>query len=639
MMNYDQSQIQAFIDAALDRLPIAEVFHESGIPLKKHGKDYVALCPFHSEKTPSCHIYTEQNRYYCFGCAANGNALHFLMRHENLSFLEALKQLSHKSGIPLPERKKTGGFGSQNIPYVFNGKSVEKTKKRFSVKKEYTPIIHDDIDIKNCQKIVKMAADIYHKKINDERAMDYLQKRKITKKSVDTFYIGYADWNNVIHDELRLSKVSDEQMEKAGVIIFKSDEKTFSDKFHNRLIFPIRDVQGHFCGMGGRYIDTEIKHGGFGRSNLPFRAKYINTPETAAYHKSQILYGLYENKENIQKTKKAFVVEGYLDVIGLHQCDVKNAVASCGTAFTEAQMTELLQYAQEVTFCFDGDDAGKKAALKSVEKMLPFLQDNVTLRVMILPDGQDPQDLSSDNDGQKTFHRLASQSVSALDFLLENLKLQNPVSTKEEAEQAVITASFYAEQITGPVHRSAWLSIVQSWIKPWISQAFPMYIAEQPEDKKINENSSLNDLSDDRITHKDYQKEISPLSESLLERAVWMLFYLEWEAYQDLWHNIPLQELIYDAKKSPATHQIYQTLQSVFRPSQKHPIEMARYLTLGARQSIYSVERKQSVFVKAFHEMSSAEKRQELEGIINKITDHARQSRKIFLAIEESIFE
>mgnify|MGYP001162646339 FL=1 len=375
MANIDR----AFIDQVLSSTDVVDLIKEK-VNLTKNGTNYKGLCPFHNEKTPSFNVSSTKQFYHCFGCGASGDAIKFLMEYDHLTFIEALSKLAQYANLELPENTKKND-ASYNL-FVLN----------------------------------KSAAQFYNKTLlSNKQALEYLSSRNINKKMIEEFNIGLSNdsWDD-LSKKLERNKEINSGLE-AGLLI-KTNNKVY-DRFRKRIIFPIRNSTGNYIGFGGRIYDSEEG------------AKYINSPETKLFHKSYELYGLYESKKYINKENQVLVVEGYTDVIGLHNAGIKNCIATLGTAFTKYHFKKILRYTKNIVFCFDGDTAGKSAAWKAINNCLSEFKDDVQLYFIFLPEGKDPDNYVQN--GKDNFLNLISDSIPLSEYLVDNLKSEINLDTVE----------------------------------------------------------------------------------------------------------------------------------------------------------------------------------------------------------------
>ena len=351
--------------------------------LKKTGKNYIGLCPFHSEKTPSFTVSPEKNIFHCFGCQAGGNVFSFIMKSEGITFPEAVRMIATKYGIDVP---------SQRLSPDQRKQITEREKL---------------LDING--KAKDYFRDILSSTAKGKNAKEYLQKRKINDDTIKDFALGYAQegWDNLTDFFLR-KKVSPKLLKESGLIIPRKQTNGFYDRFRGRIIFPIFNVSSQVIGFGGRVMDD---------SN-PKNAKYLNSPETPVYNKSNSLYGLNRAKDKLREHKTVFIVEGYFDLLALHQHKIINSVATLGTSLTAEHVRLIRGYigkTGKVILVYDSDNAGLKAAYRSIEI---FDKGYVDAKIMVLPDGYDP-DSYLFKFGQKSFLEEYSKAKSIMAFLID----------------------------------------------------------------------------------------------------------------------------------------------------------------------------------------------------------------------------
>ena len=383
---------QHFINDLVSRVDIVDVLSKR-IDLKKAGKEFKAVCPFHNDKNPSLTISPSKGFYHCFSCGAHGTALGFLMEYEHLSFVEAIESLASDLGLEVPYEKSSKPIKQNNDLFLM----MEKLQKKFQ----------DNLK-------------------NESKAIKYLKDRGIDGTTAKKFGIGYAKkgWRNIL-DEFGKNEKQINLLTSLGLIIKKSDNNYY-DRFRDRIIFPIRDARGRFIGFGGRVFNDE-------------QPKYLNSPETSLFHKGKELYGLYECQQSMRDIDKLIVVEGYMDVIGLSQNGVEYAVASMGTATTNDHFNRLFRLTDSIFFCFDGDDAGLKAAWRALENSLIHLRDGRQIKFVFLPDGDDPDSYIANN-GTSKFEKQLDSGMDLSDFLIdkisENIDLNSIDGKARMAERA-----------------------------------------------------------------------------------------------------------------------------------------------------------------------------------------------------------
>ncbi|KXU39418.1 DNA primase [Ventosimonas gracilis] len=388
---------QAFIEDLLKRTDLVEVV-SARVALKKNGKNYSACCPFHQEKTPSFNVSPDKQFYHCFGCGASGDALRFVMEHDRLDFPEAVELLARAAGLSVP--REAGADPRERLT-------------------QESPLYG----------LLSMATQFYQQSLKQhparQAAVDYLKKRGISPQMVQAFALGFAPpgWDN-LHKLVQADQAKQQSLIEAGLLVHNEGSGKRYDRFRDRLMFPIRDHSGRVIGFGGRVLGDD-------------KPKYLNSPETALFHKSHELYGLYELRQKPGKLDEILVVEGYLDVIALAQAGLCNAVATLGTATSEQHIKRLLRLAPSILFCFDGDSAGRKAAWRALEAALPALFDGKRTRFLFLPDGEDPDSLVRLEGADAFRARIEEQSLSLTDYFFSRLQQEVNLSSLEGKAQLV----------------------------------------------------------------------------------------------------------------------------------------------------------------------------------------------------------
>jgi len=346
--------------------------------LKKTGKNYSGLCPFHTEKDASFTVSPAKQIFHCFGCNTGGNVFNFLIRYDGVSFPEAVRLLARRYGIDLPERKMSRAMREQ----------ISEREKLLSIN--------------------RMAMDYYHWNLLHDsygiQAMAYLLKRGMDPSIIDRFQLGYArdTWDG-LRNYLQNKRVPLNLIEKAGLVIPKKSGMGYYDRFRERIVFPIYNLNKQVVGFGGRVLDA----------SLP---KYLNSPETPVYSKSKLLYGLHLARNKCRETRTVYIVEGYFDLLALYQYGIENAGATLGTALTTEHIHMIKGFAEKVILVFDGDDAGIQASLRSVGI---FIEKGMQARVMLLPKGHDPDSFLR-KFGVETFNETAAKSRSVITFIMES---------------------------------------------------------------------------------------------------------------------------------------------------------------------------------------------------------------------------
>ncbi len=388
---------KTFIDQLLDRVDIVDVI-ERTVPLRKTGRDFQGLCPFHVEKTPSFTVSREKQFYHCFGCGAHGSAVGFLMNQGGMSFTEAVEELAAGAGLAVEYEA-----------------GVEPAVKR----SDHGPLYSVMADAQ------QLYARLLRTHPTRERAVAYLKGRGLTGEIAKWYGIGYAPpaWDSVL-DSLGTSPERQRALAEAGLTIAR-DQGGFYDRFRDRIMFPILDRRGRCVAFGGRVIDSG-------------EPKYLNSPETPIFHKRQELYGLYYAHQKRRAGAPVLVVEGYMDVVALGQHGVDQVVATLGTATTAEQLEQLFRHSAEVIFCFDGDAAGRRAAWRALEATLPLLREGRKAGFLFLPQGHDPDSLVR-QEGPAAFQD-PSRVQGLSELLFDELARQADIRTLDGRAQLIALA-------------------------------------------------------------------------------------------------------------------------------------------------------------------------------------------------------
>jgi DNA primase len=390
-----------FIDELLVRVDIVDLI-DSHVPLKKTGNNYVARCPFHSEKTPSFSVSQSKQFFHCFGCGISGNAISFLMNFSHLDFVEAVEDLAGFAGVEIPR---------ETIEY----QQVQKKE-----------------DLNGLYALMEQVATFYMKQLrtSDEgkKAVDYLKKRGVSGDCANDFMLGYApdEWKALA------TQFNQKLLIEAGLLVSKEGGQ-FYDRFRGRIMFPIRDKRARIIGFGGRVLDD----------SLP---KYLNSPETSLFHKGKEVYGLYELLEKNSKPQRILIVEGYMDVIALAQFGIHYAIATLGTATSQAHLDLLFRFSSELVFCFDGDRAGREAAWRAIASVFPSLKGGRQIRIMLLPQNHDPDSLVREEGLDKFTERVQSAQVLS-DYFFEHFSKDLKLSEIESRSNLRNEAVSYLKQL------------------------------------------------------------------------------------------------------------------------------------------------------------------------------------------------
>jgi DNA primase len=394
----------SFKQDLLNRVDIVDVVSRY-VQLKKGGANYLGLCPFHGEKTPSFTVSPAKQFYHCFGCGVHGNAIGFVMAYAALGYIDAIKELAASVGMQVPEsRPPTPGEAARK----------ERETDLYAV--------------------MEQAMEFYRAELKKSpKAIEYLKGRGLTGEIAARFRIGYApdDWQAL---QSAFPKYEDKALVECGLVI-ENEGKRY-DRFRDRIMFPILNQRASVIGFGGRVLGEG-------------EPKYLNSPETPLFEKGREVYGLVQAREGIHALGRALVVEGYMDVVALAQFDVAYAVATLGTATTPVHVTKLLRLADELVFSFDGDAAGKKAAWRALEVSLPLAQDNKPIKFLFLPDGEDP-DTYIRKHGKESFEGLVRAAQTLSEYLLAELRSQSNLATAEGRSQFLAAAKPHLQKIAAP---------------------------------------------------------------------------------------------------------------------------------------------------------------------------------------------
>ncbi len=391
---------QRFIDDLLARVDVVEVVGER-VTLKKAGRNHSGLCPFHQEKSPSFTVSADKQFYHCFGCGAHGNALRFLMEYDRLGFPEAVEQLAGRLGMEVPRE-------GADDPRA----QAQERKRKEGVN------------------LLELSASFFRERMKMPEAVgarDYLSNRGLSDEIVGDFAIGYApdDWEG-LKRHLTERGISESVQIEYGLLVHREDTGRTYDRFRNRVMFPIRDIKGRTIAFGGRVLGDA-------------KPKYLNSPETPVFHKGRELYGLFEARQASNRLERLVIVEGYMDVVALAQFGIRNVVATLGTSTSEDHLSRLFRLVGEVVFCFDGDRAGRQAATRALETVLPLMIDGRQARFLFLPEGEDPDTLVR-REGTAAFEDRITCANPLSEFLFDQAANSRDLSRVEECER-------YASQV------------------------------------------------------------------------------------------------------------------------------------------------------------------------------------------------
>ena len=556
---------QHTIDQILDRVDIVDLIAQR-VKLKKTGRTYSGCCPFHQEKSPSFHVYRDKSYYHCFGCQANGNAIRFLMDIDNRDFLSVIKDLASQAGIELKQedmnQKKSTYQRSRAKPVakaeteitdplepapsigsdhsaIFDDPFAEFSLQDsdFYADPSFVPMAETVPEERSLYELLEQVTQFYQQQLSKaSHAQNYFHNRGLSNDTLAAWRLGYAP--NEWHHLEKAFPLDVEGLKLLGLIRENDAGKAF-DLLRDRVIFPIRDHKGRVVGFGGRALNDEIK------------PKYINSPESEVFHKNQLLYGLYEGRKS--KTQDWLMVEGYMDVIALHQAGICGAVATLGTASNADHLNMLFKNSSKLTLAFDGDSAGQKAAWRTLDIALPLLNDGRELRFFILPETHDPDSLMRQL-GLEKFQQLLSQAPLLSDYLYAQLSKRYSVQHPEG--KGMVMAEL--RELSSKLPNGSYKYLLSQSFKERLGLGY----------KKSAAQIQDQDLSFSRINH-----------EHLL--IVLLLNYpLLFPHFETLRAYIPKH-------KPSLIGQLLEIFDHIFEDLPKD-IELSRYFALGASASLHS---------------------------------------------------
>ena len=436
-----------FIDQVLDQTDIVDVIGRR-VQLNKKGSNHWGICPFHDDHKPSMAVNQDKQFYYCFVCQASGNSINFLREYENLDFTDAVETLASSLGL--------------EIPY-------EKTE------------IQDESDYF----ILDEAVKVFEAKLKQSKiAIDYLKSRNISGITAKKFQLGFSDasWDSLYSS---FEKKFDKKVMSSSGLFIEKNKKNY-DRFRNRVIFPIRNIKGKNIAFGGRVINSDEE------------PKYLNSPETKLFNKSNELYGLYELRRETRKIDSIIVVEGYMDVIALHEKGIKNAVATLGTAVTPNHLSKLMRYTDNIFFAFDGDLAGEKAAWKALQNVLPIIREDTRIKFVFFESGDDP-DSYVNKHGKKGFIGHINDGQTLSEFFFSKIKKVDDETTLEGRSKIASFASELIRTINNAPLKEAFISetskICEIPINKLVSKPNQPKPTPPSEEIKVNQNSNTKKIA------------------------------------------------------------------------------------------------------------------------------------------------
>ena len=469
-----------FINDLPNRVDIVGLINKR-VALKKAGKDYKACCPFHEEKTPSFTVVPSKQIYHCFGCGEGGGIIDFVMKFDHLAFVEAIETVAGESGI--------------SVVYDQTAKPVDKRFNRYNqIMGELNVFYQDQLKSSTAK----------------NKVVNYAKKRGISGSIAKRFELGFAPpgWTNLF-DQFKKTDESIEDLLAMGMIVPKKDKKDdYYDRFRDRLMFPIHNTKGSVIGFGGRVLSSQDN------------PKYLNSPETPLFSKSKELYGLYHCRKYSRRIESIIVVEGYMDVIALHQQGVTNVVATLGTATTPAHLQILSRSAETIIFCFDGDKAGRDAAWKALKTALPSIKSGLIIKFLLLPEGEDPDTLIN-KESAKAFKKRIEAAQTLSSFLIDHIKSEVPFDTIEGKTLFLEKSAALISMVTYPIYRQQLIEGIAHTIGQNIIQVEKAIEQNRASHVQINttNQSDQNKLYENSINYQSKNKGSSSMK-SLMSRMI-----------------------------------------------------------------------------------------------------------------------
>ncbi len=588
-MHIPEDVLQTVKDSASIRQVVSEF-----VPLKKRGRNWIGLCPFHPDKDPSFSVNEDKQIFYCFGCGEGGNAIKFLMKIQGLSFVEAVKALASRYGITIPERPLTAG-----------------QKKKLELKSEL-------------KRVNEEAASFFNHNLTSSRsaqeARDYLEKRGIDSEIIKAFRLGWAPdkWDGLL-THLRELGIKPALAETAGLVLARRGGSGHYDRFRGRIIFPIRNMEGSTVAFGARVLPGDDKKD---------QPKYINSPETPVYNKRKILYGLYQNKSAVRKKGYGLVVEGYMDLLALVQAGINNAAATLGTALTSQHVKFLKRVCRDWVVVFDGDSAGQKAAARALPL---FYSQGINVKVLTLPSEDDP-DTFIRREGRERWEEIMGDLPTGLDFIIDRGLAaygRHPEGKYRTVEEALVLVesvedtvkkSLLASRIaqkTGVREDSLWkrLSISSKSItsRNSITNSRNTSSSDKNEPNRASLNGADAKLLGFLLAHPSFMEEFADSG---------MELWLEHEAIQKLWNamvnlyrqtsRVDLSSLISSLENVPEIKSLAMELSRAFPPAD-NPENLSTSLKIYC-----SIRKKKALRLHVLEELKAENGKQNAEILLKK---------------------
>ena len=523
---------QGFIQELLDRVDIVDLIGRR-VAIKKKGINYSACCPFHKEKTPSFSVNQDKQFFYCFGCGKHGNALTFLMDHDHLEFVEAIEELATQLGLDIP-------YENFNPSHPFKSHS-QNSDSNLNPDPDSNLNSNNHTPTEILYQVMQQASLFFQHQLRHhpeaQTAVQYLKSRGLSGQIAKTFCIGYApdQWDALLKHfpEDKIPALLD-----SGLLI-KNDQGRIYDRFRHRIIFPIHDRRGRVVGFGGRVLNDQDK------------PKYLNSPETPIFHKGEVLYGLYESRKaesSLHPITQVILVEGYMDVVALHEHGLPFAMATLGTASSESHFKSIFKICKKLIICFDGDHAGRQAALRALNNVLALITGQENIKFLFVPEDQDPDSLIR-QEGKEKFLERAEQALSLSDYLLQILSQDLNLQTLEGRSQLVSLALPYLNKIPESHYKDLLInkiSEVSGLASIKIKRQLENLNPETHQNTQVLPSSSSSSSSSRKNSH----RFLSPL-----EKA--MAYLIQ---YPEQFSQLPQDELLENSAETQAYNQIIKIL-------------------------------------------------------------------------------
>ena len=583
-----------FINDLSNRVDIVGLINKR-VALKKAGKDYKARCPFHEEKTPSFTVVPSKQIFHCFGCGESGDVIEFIKKFDHLDFVEAVEAVAGESGI--------------SVVYDQTAKPVDSRFKRFN-------------------NLMMELSDFYQSQLKQsatkKKAIDYAKKRGISGSIAKRFELGYAPsgWGN-LYENYKSNEESLADLVTMGMLVLKKDKKSdYYDRFRNRLMFPIHNSKGNVIAFGGRVLSSKDN------------PKYLNSPETPLFSKSKELYGLHHCRKYSRRIDYIIVVEGYIDVIALHQHGITSAVATLGTATTPAHLQTLSRLTDTIVFCFDGDKAGRAAAWKALQISLPVITAGLVIKFLILPDGEDPDTLIK-HESSKSFTKRIEAAQTLSSFLFDYIKSEVPFETIEGKTLFLEKSASIIHQVSYPIYRQQLIEGVAQTIGQDVShveKALTQSALSKPPafDRQVNEINDFTDPTPKEVINESAGSNIKGLMSKMISCVINYPSLVNdpessgviEERAKKLPKSDVLMELIHSAQIEPDI-----TKEALIKPYENKNMVFSRLKKLSVMEPFLSENEAKIEFISALTAAENQQQRKSTKAAILSAKTHAEEKK------------